>query len=55
MNYNDIYKILRGFTEDQILLPEGRAQTYDPANWTPGARLLYQSMIKIVSEYREGL
>jgi uncharacterized protein YdiU (UPF0061 family) len=56
MNRNDIYKILCGFTEDQVLLPEERrAQAHNPAAWEPCSRLLYQSMIKIVSEYREGL
>ena len=55
MKINDIYKILRSFTEDQILLPGGRAQVLDPASWEPPTRLLYQSMIRIVSEYREGL
>jgi uncharacterized protein YdiU (UPF0061 family) len=55
MNINDIYKILCGFAENQVLLPEHRARAHDPATWEPCSRLLYQSMIRIVSEYREGL
>lgn len=55
MNSNDIYKIICGFAEGQILLPGDRRQEHDPATWEPCTRQLYQSMIKIVSEYREGL
>lgn len=55
MNINDIYKIVSGFVENQVLRPEGRVRTHDPAAWEPCSRLLYQTMVRIVAEHREGL
>lgn len=55
MNKNEIYKIFHSFVEDQVLLPEQRPRAPEAATWEAGARLLYQSMLKIVTEYREGL
>ncbi|MBK9130789.1 MAG: YdiU family protein [Gammaproteobacteria bacterium] len=55
MNKNDIYRLISGFASDQILSPERRVQAPDTVAWDRCARLLYQSMIRVVAEYREGL
>ncbi|MGE0371298.1 MAG: hypothetical protein AB7Q01_05330 [Gammaproteobacteria bacterium] len=55
MNKNDIYKIISGFAAGQVLRPEHRAESPDPVSWDRCSRMLYQSMIRIVAEYREGL
>lgn len=55
MNENDIYKIFLDFVEDQVLVPGRRVDISRQRDWEPCARLLYRSMIRIVSDYREGL
>lgn len=55
MNKNDIYKIISGFAAGQVLRPEHRARSPDPVSWDRCSRMLYQSMVRIVAEYREGL
>ncbi|MCC6207297.1 MAG: YdiU family protein [Gammaproteobacteria bacterium] len=55
MNKNDIYKLVSGFASDQILSPERRREVPDTLAWDRCARILYQSMIRVVAEYREGL
>lgn len=55
MNKNDIYRLISGFASDQVLSPERRARAPDTVAWDRCARMLYQSMIRVVAEYREGL
>lgn len=55
MNKNDIYKLISGFASSQVLRPERRVRVPDTVTWDRCARMLYQSMIRVVAEYREGL